>query len=405
MNKDTFCALPFMHICSQRNGDYMPCGQSKMYLNKNAHTSTIEEVWNNDLYKEIRTDLINGIRHPNCEVCWKYEDKQQQSRRQRCLEWHQDVPEIIEAVAEAKQNQGRISKLPTEILLKLDNTCNLKCPTCNQYQSSLHEKEVNVMKEQNIKLTTWLQFVDDEWKDRGADKDSQLPQHIIDHMSNIKELQIEGGEPFANKKILHLLDYFINNDLLDVKLVTTTNITSLTDKIIDKFDKLNDVNLWVSYDTLDPHRFNFIRYPADYNHFMKNLNRLMDTNVNISLSYTLSIFNIEDCVDTLRDFEKYNDRLHEVFFRSVFAPNYFSIRYLEPTQKQQTKQRLIDYLTTSTSPLLERGVMRQGITDAINILDDDEGDYSSIVKERTYILETYDKLRGTDYKKLFPYIK
>ena len=404
MNKDTFCPLPFTHVCSQRNGDYMPCGQSKHYLGQNSHKHSIIEFWNNDFYRQLRKDLINGVKNSNCEICWKYEERNQQSRRQRYYEWLKDTDNIKQLVNEAIENDGVISKLPDEILLKLDNTCNLKCPTCNQYQSSQHEKEVNIMKKQNIQLSSWLEFVESEWTDRVGDKNDTLPVNILEHMQYLRELQIEGGEPFANKKILNLLDYLLENNLKDIKIVTTTNLSSFTNIILDKLSKLNDVNLWVSYDSLDPERFNFIRYPADYNHFTKNLEKLSKTNINYSYSYTLSCFNVKDCVETLKRFEQDNDRLHEVFFRSVLAPNYFSIRYINVEDKRQLHSELTEYLNTSKTTLLSRGILKQGILDAISLLERDEGDYSEIIRERTYMLDTYDKLRGTDYKKLFPYL-
>ena len=77
---------------------------------------------------------------------WQYDAKQQLSRRTRNLAWHGE--RIQHLVDEALANNGAITTLPEEILLKLDNTCNLKCPTCNQYQSSLHEKEVKLMKKE-----------------------------------------------------------------------------------------------------------------------------------------------------------------------------------------------------------------------------------------------------------------
>ena len=80
-------------------------------------------------------------------------------------------------------------------------------------------------------------------------------------------------------------------------------------------------------------------------------------------------------------------------------------RFRQPRSWPQSYEPFTNlYLNTSKTPLLERGIMKQGILDIISLLEMEETDYSSIVQERTYILETYDKLRGTNYKKLFPYL-
>lgn len=396
----TFCVLPFVHICLERNGNYMPCGQSLDY--PGTSQDTIETVWNNDYYRKLRTDLINGIKHDNCKTCWLHEEKNQFSRRQRYNEWLENTPDVVKSKQEAIDNEGKISKLPVQINLKLDNTCNLKCPTCNPYQSSQHEKELEQLKEHKVELTRWLTFVDNQFSIHGVDK-TVLPDHILSYMKNLDELSIEGGEPFANKMMLEILDYFIENNILDVKLVTTTNLTSLTDKLIDKLAKLNDVNLWISYDSLDDAIFNFIRYPANYNHFLKNLELLKGTNCKINFSFTQSIFNVFETVEVLKDFEKYNDILGEVVYRCVIEPKYFSIQYLSREQKDKAKELYTEYLN-SNSPLLERGGLKQGLIDAINLCDLPDSTDPVIIEERYRMLEAYDKIRGTDYKRLFPYL-
>lgn len=395
MNKDTFCPLPFIHICSQRNGDYMPCGQSRGYPGYNAHTDSLETVWNSEWYKKLRLDLINGIRNSNCDFCWQYDDKQQLSRRTRNLNWHAHREKVINLVEEAINNDGNISELPEEILIKLDNTCNLKCPTCNQYQSSQHEKEVSLMQESGIELSSWLTFVDTEWGNRSAEKNKPFPTTILNHIENLTEISIEGGEPLINKQLISLLDYCIDNNHLDVRIVTTTNLTSITDDIINKLSKMTNVHLWVSWDSLDAGRFNFIRFPAKYEYFQNNIRRLMQLSIHVNFSYTLSVFNVFDIVDTLIEIEKYPTA--EIVFKPVVAPNYFSPRYLTVEQKQ----KVITSLNTYSTPNAD---LKNAITETIHLLSIDEGDFSSIVDERTRMLQVYDTIRGTNYKQLFPYL-
>lgn len=394
-NSDTFCPLPFIHVCTQRNGDFMPCGQSRQYTGHNAYGDTVETAWNSEFYKQLRLDLINGVRNKNCDFCWQYDDKKQLSRRTRNLAWHEAREQVIKLVDEARQNNGAISSLPEEMLIKLDNTCNLKCPTCNQYQSSLHETEVNKMREQKIELTSWQLFVEREWQDRGRDSSQPFPKTIMDSVNNLKEISIEGGEPFVNKQMLDLLDHCIDNDLKDIKIVTTSNLTSLTKRVIDKLAQLNNVHLWISWDTLDSERFRFIRYPADYNHFQKNLKRLIATGIHINFSYTLSVFNALDVVTTLTELERYS--VEEIVFKPVLAPNYFSPRYLDLKTKAILIKSLCEYKTTNS-------VLQRSLAETIYLLEQDENDCDAIVQERTRILTVYDQLRNTDYKKLFPYL-
>ena len=75
-NNDTFCPLPWIHLLIAETGNFQICTRSTVsenegiLRNKNELSwqigeSSIEEVRNSDLLKELRLSMLKGEPHPN----------------------------------------------------------------------------------------------------------------------------------------------------------------------------------------------------------------------------------------------------------------------------------------------------------------------------------------------------
>ena len=66
----TFCILPWIHQYVGPPGDIKPCC---VYDHKSElgslRDSTLAEVWNNDTTKQLRLDMLNGVRREECSRC------------------------------------------------------------------------------------------------------------------------------------------------------------------------------------------------------------------------------------------------------------------------------------------------------------------------------------------------
>jgi hypothetical protein len=166
-----------------------------------------------------------------------------------------------------------------------------------------------------------------------------------------------------------------------------------------------------SYDHIDPDKFNFIRYPADYDTFKQNLDTIFnDPKIELKLSTTWGIFNIFDFEEIFEEWEKMSQKLSSRFvlnYGLIYYPNYFSLKYLEPEQKQEITERITNYIAKNRNLKIftdnpEFFEAFSSVPEFMNVKNDD---YEIVCKERTRVLRIYDDLRGTDYKKLFPYLK
>jgi len=372
---NTYCIKPFIHIATERNGDYLPCCLSKIPTGYNIEHHSIEEVWNSEYYNKLRHDLLNGVKNPNCERCWTVEDKGYVSRRQQNNQVL-DVPLPV----------------PIELDIKTGNDCNLKCITCNHLASSQHAKEVEQWKKDNVKLPLWLSEIDrDELDINNVDN---VGQHLDSALPGCSIINLQGGEPFASPMTIKLLEYCKDKGYTNLPISATSNLSSTG--ILKRLADFPKTTVGVSYDHIDPAKFNFIRFPADLETLERNIVTLSaETDIKWGICFTLSIFNIFDLVDIFKRFEEFKQMRNYSFtqINYVIAPDYFSPEYLELEQKQQ----LVDIVNQNTLPEEFNDIHK-----IVNVVPDD---FDEVVKERTRVLDLYDKTRGTDYRKLFPYIK
>ena len=407
-----YCPLPFIHISSTNDGNYRVCCYSEeTAITKpdgtayNMRTDKITDVWHSDFYKQLRSDLSNGIENPACTTCWKHEAAGVFSKRQQTLNELKDF-----------YTEGVTEPVPTMLDIKVGSLCNLKCITCYPGASSQHQVEVDQWRKQGVELPGLIKLFDARLKKLDIDIHDYNPRNVnikqvIDNLDDslkvAKELSLVGGEPLVNPLAHALIDHCVNQGYANDMMITMiTNLSSLNPKLLDQLKQFKHPMLMVSYDHVDQRKFEFIRYPADYTTFYVNLKLLMQYPIEVKLSTTLSIFNIFDLADILNHFEHLSTRYSGRFiinFQYVMYPDYFSIKYLTQEQKQEVADIVDKFIKRNEKYKIFRDNpdMLQLVQSINNYMNSDIVDYDNVVAERTRVLELYDKTRTTDYRKLF----
>jgi MoaA/NifB/PqqE/SkfB family radical SAM enzyme len=390
---NTYCILPFIHLATERNGNYMPCCASKETTGHNLENDRIETVWSSDYYKKLRSDLLSGIQHPNCEVCWDYENLGIVSKRQ-ISNANKDI--LTTALP-----------VPIELDIKTGNLCNLKCITCNQLASSQHENEVEKWKKDNIKLPMWLKNIDESTPILDLQKIDNVAGNLDASLKIAESMMLQGGEPFATPMTSKIIDYCIEKNYTQIAISIITNLSTVTPKVLDKIKKFPNAGVTISYDHVDPEKFKFIRYPAEIRHFEKNLKTITNNeSFKFGISFTISIFNALDLDQIFEKFIEMSmfDNFSFINVQPVVEPIYFSVVTLENDQKIQTRASIEKFLSKK-SRLTEELSFVNSLQEIVKILSIDLENFDDVVKERTRVLKLYDQTRNTNYKKLFPYIK
>ena len=303
----TYCPLPFTHLHVTATGDVKPCCVSKPFASKvDVNNQSLDEIYNNKHFKEIRRSLLTNKRPNECAVCWEQEASNLVSHRMKFLE---EVP-----------TPPRTEIVPVEfdyIDIRFSNVCNLKCIMCSGENSHLLN---------NGKV---LQVAD------------MFVEELKPKLHNTRRVYFAGGEPLIMDQHYDVLHYLsIHNP--DVVITYNTNLQVLEKgkyKVIDLWSKFKHkpfvlVSVDGLYEIGEKIRSNF-----NTEKFINNVHTLMEHRVPFTLFYTVgnyNIFNIPTFLQQVVDLNLIYDIESNVSFTNfVQYPSKYSIQNMSDGDKQK----------------------------------------------------------------------
>jgi pyruvate-formate lyase-activating enzyme len=295
---DKLCVLPFTHLATHPNGnvslccvsDHVNCAshakftdgrfQNLLSLNNNS----LDEIFNCDLFKKTRLEMLEGKEPYPCRRCYEEESKGIMSKRVRENAQYLDSAQDI--IAKTKED-GTLTPEFTFIELRLGNICNLKCRTCNPVSSSKWVVEYKKLNEDLTFVTDYSKVGTGVWFE-----DDAFWEELAKHSSRLETVYVNGGEPTMVEKhfnfLYRLIDLGLNKQ---VKLWYSINLTNLPERLLDLWKQFKAVDVYVSIDDLKE-RNEYIRTGSKWDEVLNNLNELRKTEFNLSICQTVSIYNI-----------------------------------------------------------------------------------------------------------------
>lgn len=293
---NNFCALPFIHMAIEADGQVRPCCQGDPFDNINVTGSTIEKVYNHPERQEFVQSFKDNKQHPKCNVCWNkaYSIRTRYSSNDMSIAF-------TESVMAGNTPEASLQWLE----IKPGNRCNLKCRICGIHNSSTWTKDHHILKEdKNIKFkdsfafkyTQKCNWVDDPnfWND-------------INQLEKVQDLHFMGGEPFMVLEHFQLLEKLVSSrDCSDITIRYNTNGTYFpTEEQWKLYENFKQVKFQVSIDDVDE-RFEYARKEAKWDLVKENLRkfkerkyvitndvgRAMGFSIAANLDPTVSMFNI-----------------------------------------------------------------------------------------------------------------
>jgi Iron-sulfur cluster-binding domain len=149
----TFCVRLWQHMRLIAGGEARVCCayQGKSVAQDGVPVSTdrqsLMEIWNADTMRDLRRDMVAGLRVAGCVECYTVEDRGGISVRLKDnMSWEQGAlseprATFDEMMTLAVENDFHLPKLPAMIEVETGNLCNLKCRTCNSFSSSRIAKD------------------------------------------------------------------------------------------------------------------------------------------------------------------------------------------------------------------------------------------------------------------------
>lgn len=304
------CPMPFNHSYIGPTYERRLC-----CISKNIYSDKInlEDYWNSDKMKKIRMDMVQGTRVSECEVCYKLEDSNIESYRERSLAHDIEVGDEHTWLTEESATKG-IASLPTHFDYRTIH-CNLACNHCGSAFSSEHLKQRSIQQKNGHMQDKGLSFKIDK------DFEETMLNDLIKAVDErrLTRIYFAGGEPMMSLLHWKFLEHakkahdtdpdFIKN----MNVYYNTNLTKTKWKQNDAYEAIKFLNPKV-HASLDGvgNTFNYIRRGADWEQVVKNFNSahkaLVDSNnpkFNFGVQPVILSHNIFSMDEMLSFFEKY----------------------------------------------------------------------------------------------------
>ena len=119
------------------------------YERTNVMTQPIQDIINNDYFKQLRLDMLNDVKNENCIDCYALENSSGRSYRNDFNEqFKEHFTELLKT-----NDDGSIDDFETIYLdFRFSNLCNFKCRSCRPEWSSNWAKETKDNKDHPYKI-------------------------------------------------------------------------------------------------------------------------------------------------------------------------------------------------------------------------------------------------------------
>jgi len=297
-----------------------------------------------------RRSMSKGLRLKACERCYQEEGAVGTSRRVQMNEYwlSEDSPPPEEIFKTAEKLGWRVKARPIFLQLNMGNLCNLACRMCSsEYSSRISRDPVH---------NKWMPppyLVDDEitrfaklggwWSQKEL-----MFGEILSEPLECRRIIFQGGEPLIIKEFGEILDYLIEKEAGDNLVIElTTNMTRVSDNLIDKLKRFKRVDLGCSIDGISE-VLEYIRYPAKWDKVLANLMKFYGMeNIIPSFNVAIQAYNLMSITDLYRYCDE-NNILVQAHF--LAGPAYLHVLVLPINARNIALERLNKYIDTSPAP-------------------------------------------------------
>lgn len=333
---NTWCALPWIHLCVRPDNGLKPCCRyqiedtSILKINLEKIETYGIEAMNDPYWTQLRKDMLEGKKRDECIKCYKQEEsKNLKDRSSLRLFLNKKFSPVIDQ-STCTENFDSVRYIE----MSIDNICNLQCKMCSSKFSS--------------KLQLRDKFLGDNVYKKLEPNYEKFNKIDLSKLIYIKLL---GGEPFITPNFSKFLDYIIDRvDPANVSLEIITNGTSIpSNLIIDKLNLFKTLYINVSLDSMDKTN-DYQRYGSSYKKIFKNIKKYetIFKNSQIAIHSVISILNANTLSNSLNILTNtYNYHVSIDFVRDpvhlslLYAPSDFLKKILEINSDNYTAYTLL----------------------------------------------------------------
>jgi len=342
MSKDNFCIVPWIHLNTEPNGRVKTCCAYQGDAAGDLKDNTLEEIWNNEHTKSMRTSFLQNKIPDGCLTCTKKEDSGGVSVR---MALNTRFEHHIETAKNNTLPDGTYEtfKLPYWDF-RFSNICNFKCRMCGHGCSS----------------AWWDDFTPEAKKTKPKFLDSSyygtdLMKYVDEFIDDVEEIYFAGGEPLLMAEHYQILDRLIAKEKYDVFLRYNTNMSTLKYKnydLIDIWKRFKDVRIFASIDGVDENA-EYSRSGTDWPRVEENLKRLVESKIGYVVSATINIFSVFNFTHLVDRMINLNMSTRKLLVSHLHWPKYYATSILTDELKDKVRLQLDEHLEKITPLVTE----------------------------------------------------
>ena len=372
----TFCAFGFKGAMIEVDGRVRPCCRFKIKKSQRLKVNedrSITDIFNSELYKDIRKKMLAGEKVDGCQRCYREEEAGYLSMR---------LSDIIQSTNTDVELQY--------LEFESGRHCNLKCRSCSA--------DVSTKWNEDIKRLPSLQDPDFDYEAHYYNE--ALEKLSKDECSKLRSIKVTGGEPFLSKTFLTFMNNMVEWDYAkNVTLKVYTNTSFLPKKkFLNQLLKFRNLYLYMSIDDIKE-RNDYLRSGSEWKlvelvarYWMELASK--EKKVHLVVSNTVSIFNLL----TLNEFDewlKQKEKEYNIFIECNYQPLHYPTElayYNWPRHiKNQMKESLARYKNPSNK-----------IKRLYDLLDSHKVTTISVKKQFLSTTNSIDYVRNESWKQVFP---
>jgi len=264
----TFCSAPWNSLNIDQTGRVSSCMLMREEIG-NIKQTDLKEILVGSKITEIKQAMQRGEWHSACSWCKETEDTAGNSGRtvRQCSQ------ETLEKIA----NDIDYFE-PEHLVVNWSNLCNLSCVYCNADTSTVW---------QSVKKIP-INFVRNDQQ--------SLLEIMREKGHSLQGLTLGGGEPLLQKGLLDMLRT-LTPEQVNVLLTTNLSVELETNEIYQELKTWPNVSWMVSFDNVDPVKFEYVRDRASWQQLRKNIDTLKRDNQHVWAHPAYSIYNAFDLVE------------------------------------------------------------------------------------------------------------
>lgn len=286
----TFCMLPWMHMHAFPDGRAYPCCLSDYWHPVgDLRKHTMEEVWNQDAYKNMRKNMLEDKPCKECVKCYEQEKHGAFSMRN---DSNRNYGHLISETGQTKSDGSHPEFKIRYWDVRFSNLCNFSCRSCGPiFSSNWYNDHVKLYNRKPDVLGREMARVEYT----AGDEDAMLEQ-MLPHIPYLEQVYFAGGEPLIMKEHYFMLDKLIEHNKTNIRIQYNTNFSELRFKdkhVFDYWKHFKNVSVGASLDASGA-RGELMRKGTDWTQVEKNRDRMIKEvpHVDFYVSATVSIMNV-----------------------------------------------------------------------------------------------------------------